>query len=273
MKRIAWLTDVHLNFLDDRGRRQFTDSLASQSPDAVLLSGDIAESPSVVPCLREMAEAVCRPIYFVLGNHDFYRGSIRETKAEVNRLAAASEWLVYLSASEAVELTPTTALVGHDGWGDALLGDYDNSNVMLSDFFLIEELKKWSRGLMDLDRSGLRSELSVLGSQAARHFAEQLPKALERYPRVVAVTHVPPFREAAWFEGEYSDDAWLPFFACKAVGDCLLEVMRARPDRQLLVLCGHTHGSGQTQILDNLRVLTGGAEYGQPTIQQILEFD
>ena len=31
------------------------------------------------------------------------------------------------------------------------------------------------------------------------------------------------------------------------------------------------HGSGQTQILDNLQVLTGGAEYGRPEIQRVLE--
>ena len=53
----------------------------------------------------------------------------------------------------------------------------------------------------------------------------------------------------------------------------MLDVMRTRPDRELVVLCGHTHGSGRTQILDNLRVLTGGARYGEPRIGEILEFE
>ena len=43
--------------------------------------------------------------------------------------------------------------------------------------------------------------------------------------------------------------------------------------RELLVLCGHTHGSGETQILDNLHVLTGGAKYGEPAIQRVFEFE
>ena len=34
------------------------------------------------------------------------------------------------------------------------------------------------------------------------------------------------------------------YFACKAVGDLLLEVMGNRPHNQLTVLCGHTHHDG-----------------------------
>ena len=40
MKRVAWLTDVHLNFLEHVDRRQFVRSVAEASPDAVLLGGD-----------------------------------------------------------------------------------------------------------------------------------------------------------------------------------------------------------------------------------------
>jgi 3',5'-cyclic-AMP phosphodiesterase len=48
-------------------------------------------------------------------------------------------------------------------------------------------------------------------------------------------------------------------------------VMQANPQSRLLVLCGHTHGNGETRILDNLQVLTGGAEYGRPEIQRVLD--
>jgi Icc protein len=273
MKRVAWLTDIHLNFLDDAGRRGFFRSVAGQAPGAVLVSGDIAESPDLVQRLREMADAVDCPVYFVLGNHDFYRGSIAQTRKEVTELAAGAESLVYLSVADAVELAPATALVGHDGWADARLGDFYRSDVLLNDFLLIEELKRWDLSTWQLDRPLLEARLHALGDEAADHLARVLPEALESHRMAVVVTHVPPFRQAAWYQGRYSDDAWLPFFACKAVGDVLLEVMRRRPDRELLVLCGHTHGSGQTQVLENLRVLTGGAEYQKPTIQEIFEFD
>ena len=78
------------------------------------------------------------------------------------------------------------------------------------------------------------------------------------------LTHVPPFREACWHRGQISDDDWLPHFACRAVGEVLVEAMAAHPECEMTVLCGHTHSPGEAQVLPNLRVLTGGAEYGRP---------
>lgn len=39
--------------------------------------------------------------------------------------------------------------------------------------------------------------------------------------------------------------------------------------RDVLVLCGHTHGEGEALVLPNLRVQTGGADYGAPRIALI----
>ncbi|MFA6486593.1 MAG: hypothetical protein WCT40_04490 [Candidatus Magasanikbacteria bacterium] len=81
---------------------------------------------------------------------------------------------------------------------------------------------------------------------------------------------MPPFRESCWHEGKISDDNYLPHFSCKSVGDMMIKIMRAKPDCQLEVLCGHTHSSGHAQILDNLSVITGKASYGKPEIQKII---
>ncbi len=39
----------------------------------------------------------------------------------------------------------------------------------------------------------------------------------------------------------------------------------------MTVLCGHTHSSGVVQILENLSVRTGAAEYGEPKLQDVLD--
>ena len=163
-----------------------------------------------------------------------------------------------------------TALVGHDGWADARLGDLETSNVFLNDYVAIRELRKW-KGEFALDKPALRAALNALGDEAARHFENVLQEAVAKYPSVIAVTHVPPFKEAAWYDGRHSDDNYLPHFACKATGDVMRKVMEANPQSRLLVLCGHTHGTGEVRILENLHVLTGGAEYGNPVIQRILD--
>ena len=72
--KIAWATDIHLNFLDRPGRQDFYRAVEALGAEAVAVSGDIAESPTVVALLEEMAWALTMPIYFVLGNHDTYPG-------------------------------------------------------------------------------------------------------------------------------------------------------------------------------------------------------
>jgi predicted MPP superfamily phosphohydrolase len=59
----------------------------------------------------------------------------------------------------------------------------------------------------------------------------------------------------------------MPWFTCVAAGEALRHALEARPECRALVVCGHTHGSGEAQILPNLRVLTGGAVYGAPAAQ------
>ncbi len=268
--KLAWATDIHLNFLDDHERRRFLESLRGQA-DALVVTGDIAESNSLGEILRQMSSVLDVPVYFVLGNHDFYRGSVAGTRAGVAEMLGGSGNLVYLSQASVVELTPDTALVGHDGWADGRLGDLDGSEVILNDFLLIDELRHW-RDHHTLDKPALRRMLETLGDEAAAYLKSVLIPAAERYSQVIVATHVPPFREAAWHEGQTSGDDYLPFFACKAVGDVLLEAAKSHPDCQVLVLCGHTHGGGEVQVRENLRVLTGPAEYGKPKIERVLSF-
>ncbi len=115
--------------------------------------------------------------------------------------------------------------------------------------------------------------LKALADESAGHLRRVLPLALAQYRDVVLVTHVPPFREACWHEGGISNDQWLPHFTCHATGQVIMEIMPAHPDNRLTVLCGHTHGQGETQPLQNVQVVTGGAQYGAPAIGRVFEFD
>ena len=264
MKAI-WLTDIHLEFLDESGFRYFIRDLCNKNADAILISGDIAQAPTVGDYLLRIAQTLAIPVYFVLGNHDYYNGSVPDVRAAVTDLSYGVNNLHCLNACGPVYLNSTTSLVGHDGWGDARLGDYHNSTVILNDFLLIFDFA-------GLHREELRQQLNHLGHEAAEHFRTVLPEALSVTEHVVVVTHVPPFVEAAWYEGQYCDPDWLPFFSCKAVGDVLSQVMQKHQDKRMTVLCGHTHGGGRSQILPNLVALTGAAEYGYPAIQEIFEW-
>jgi len=263
MKRLVWVTDIHLNFIYNSRIERLCRAIRRQSPDAVLIAGDIGEADSVAGYLRRLETMLQQPVYFVLGNHDYYFGLISEVRASILDLCRASSLLHWLVEESVIELTPATCLVGHDSWADGRYGLGDRSEMLLSDHFLIKDF-------VGLSASGRYRLLNELGDMAAAHFERVLPEALARYPSVILLTHVPPFREACWYEGRISDDEALPHFACKAVGDVLRRELAARPDRRLTVLCGHTHGAGTVDILPNLRVITGGAEYGSPHVQDAI---
>lgn len=264
--KLAWLTDIHINFVKAPDFRTFLDEIVRAAPDSVLITGDIGEAHSCAAYLQTMAKELAKPVYFVLGNHDFYTGSFASVRESMRILTKSTPNLIWLTESNVVELAPHSALVGHDTWADARLGDFAHTPVMLNDFLLIEDLKLKPPEV-------IRARMEAAADAGAAHLRTLLPKALEKHNYVICGVHVPPFTEAAWHEGKHSDKDWLPFFASKASGDAILEAAKKFPEKKLTVLCGHTHGSGEFSPLPNVTVLTGGAEYGKPMIQKIFELD
>ncbi len=263
MKRIAWLTDIHLDFLSPQKVKAFCRSIVEHNPEAVLIGGDIGDARTIKVYLRMLEDELYRPIYFVLGNHDYYYGSITGVRTAIKEICDRSDWLHWLPAVGVVELTKETGLIGIDSWADGRLGNYWNSMVLLNDYSLIKELT-------GLDQKARLIKLNELGDIAAAELKAVLSQALDRFQRVIFLTHVPPFKEACWHEGNISHDHWLPHFSCKAVGKALVECMRSYPNCEVTVLCGHTHSGGYAQILTNLNVKTGCAIYGGPRLNELL---
>ncbi len=149
----------------------------------------------------------------MLGNHDFYGGSIQGIEDKARAFSTANESpqrnrsVLWLSESKPVDLGDGRRLIGTGGWGDAR--------------------------------------------------------------EILVLSHVPPFREAAWHQGRPSDEDFLPFFACHATGEVLITEAERRPECSITVLCGHTHGIGTSQIRPNLVVHTTGAEYGHPQFHDL----
>ena len=211
MERITWLTDIHLNFLSPQRVNAFCRVVVEHNPEAVLIGGDIADARNIKVYLRILEDKLYRPIYFVLGNHDYYHGSIAGMRTEIKKLCDRSDWLHWLPAAEVVKLTEETRLIGIDSWADGRLGNYQNSMVLLNDYSLIKEPT-------GLDQKVRLIKLNELGGIAAADLRDVLPRALVRFPHVLLLTHVPPLKEACWHDGSISSDHWLPHFSCQAFG-------------------------------------------------------
>lgn len=269
--RLVWITDPHLNFLNTQELNEFIESVRVVQPDALAITGDIAEAPNVRTYLMLLETRLGVPVYFVFGNHDFYNGSIAEVRKWGKEITHGKHKLFWMPAEGVVELTSTTALVGVDGWGDGHFGKPNDSNVFLHDWMAIRELLLPRCQSRDTHISYRVPMLNRLGEEEASSLRPQLEQALLQYEHVYIITHVPPWKESTWHQGKHSDDDWLPWFSCKAVGEVIVELAEKFPDKKVTVLCGHTHGRGVSHIRDNVVAYTGGAKYHYPEIQMVLE--
>lgn len=258
--RIAWITDPHLNHYRPGGAA-FGREVLRDDPDAVVITGDIAESGSIRLLLTDFAEAVGVPVYFVLGNHDAYYSSIARTQQTAKELTAAH----YLTRSRPIRIG-NSVLAGHDGFYDARSGDPMGSGFGLWDFEVIEELA-------NLPRMALVSRLHELAARWAPEAAASLDEAALMAGdggRVLFATHVPPFPGAAWHRGELSNAEARPWFVSVTMGETLIKAAERYTSVHFDVLCGHSHSEGILRVLDNLIVYTGEAEYGRPAVYRVL---
>lgn len=261
--RLVWTTDPHLNHVPRPTWEQWIDAIASLGADGVVITGDISEGDDVVFQLHRMAQTLALPIYFVLGNHDFYQSSIGNTRESVIAATRENDLLRYLTDCPVLELDQHVYLIGEDGWGDAVEGDYEASPVRLNDFQLIDDFQR-------VDPGQWKQQLQQIGADSARRLEAKLKALPEPAREVLVVTHVPPFRQACWYEGHTTNDDWAPFFVCGQVGRVLRNASQSRRELRFTVLCGHTHNAGVAQLASNLVVHTGAADYGHPDVEGVV---
>lgn len=259
--KLIWTSDVHLNFLHNQAeyRKEFYDKLKDAEGDSILITGDIAESSNVVQYIEEMQAAVGKPVYFVLGNHDFYGSSVLAVKQSVKHLG-------YLPKNMGTPLSDDTILMGVDGWGDTRNGDYENSHLTMSDWLHIDDLRKeYGKGM-----SALKVQLMKLADADARKLERRVLAAIKKgYKRIIIATHVPPFEEVCLNAGKKSTPSGLPFFSSRCLGEVILPIAKKHPNIDILWLSGHTHSRARHKPCNNLLSKVAKANYFYPQIEEI----
>lgn len=264
-KQILWVTDIHEDSCTPESLNLFIEEIARHDAPAVLVGGDTSNGQKSLDFLEILAEKTGKSLYFVLGNHDFYGHKIHDIREKAFALSQRNPNIHYLSDGDVCSLSESTGLIGHDGWADGRVGDFIQSTVSLGDYFLIDDLK---------DREGkeLLDILHQLGDEAAEILGNSLEKALKKFSKIIMITHVPPFKEVCCYHGMPCDDNWGPHFVCDAMGKKIFSLMKAHPDVEILVLCGHSHTNAEAQILPNVRAVAAESILGAPSIQGTVWF-
>jgi predicted MPP superfamily phosphohydrolase len=279
MGKYAWATDIHLDHIDiDERLVDFAKSLVATEPPGVFITGDISNAQRLVYHLSVIERVVQRPVFFVLGNHDYYGGEIDVVRKSMRDLSNMSQYLKYLPLSSYVALTPSTALVGHDGWYDAYHGDADRSRFTMNDWVMIKDFVPHSGGGKYMrtmgaikDRAALVAHARKLAHEGVMHVHNGIKSAARYHKNIVVMTHYPPFKESHVYGGRVGDDEAQPWFTSKMMGDMLLDAAKAYPGVNFTVLAGHTHGRYDGKPVSNLEVHVGGADYGRPQLAGLIE--
>lgn len=270
---LDWITDPHLDHLRDEDMLlDFFRKLNSRESGALLVTGDIAESRTIYDFLELLSGAYQKPVFFVLGNHDYYGAWMSETRERVRAVCAGvpSGILNWLPDAGPVFLEKRVAVVGHDGMYDAREGTA-GLELLMSDLY-------FPKGIYDLADALNHSTRALLEKleEVARESADCVQKSVEvavkkGARKVLVLTHVPPFLEASYFRGKPSEPRFRPWYVNVTLGERLLEMSSRYPKVQFRVFAGHTHGRREVWMTDNLHVRVGPARYGR--LPQFLELD
>lgn len=269
------VADLHYDFINNLNNIKVLNGLGkphkSQQIDGIILIGDIANYFDLKITLNIIADSCKVPIYFVLGNHDYYGSGIKETKqlaVEISKKTKGRKKIIYLSDDMIYPLTNSSCLIGQDLFYDTLAGNYFGSSVQLSDFFCIKDLKVRDKRLM------YQLIIQPLLSEELAQLNKKILFAIKRnYTSILIVTHFPIFIENCTYKGKISDDDWLPYFCCKSAGRLISEYAKLHPKVNFIVMSGHTHEFTHKKILPNLLSRTLYAKYGEPNLDYVIRVD
>jgi len=276
MKIFAWATDIHLDCTNDASERVKSLLKSAGDADCLLVSGDISVAPMLAKHLQLLDSLAERPVYFVLGNHDFYFSDISTVRRDVASVCRSSSFLCYLSHIPFVKIEKNTALVGHDGWYDAGNGSVEHSQLIMNDWIKIGDYSPACRNTpqgIEISKLEIVNIARSICQVGVKHIAEGIKAAArEKNETIVVVTHVPPFMES-YVPNEKKpmrvQDA-LPWYTCRMMGDMLLRAAKSFPEIKFKVFSGHVHSQYKGNILPNLEVRVGKSEYGTPQLAGII---
>jgi len=267
-KLLAWSSDTHFNLTTAKRIKKFCKEITHEDDCiGLILTGDIAESDSTISFLTELHKQIKVPIYFVLGNHDFYKSDIATvTQNMINNLPVDIHWLTRI---DYIRLNDTTCIVGNENWWDGRAGSLRSLGLldgvlMAPDYILIGDIA-W------LSKEQRFEKLRELADLCTQQIIMKLSNAFRDFEEVILCVHVPPFAESCDHGGKPMTDNLLPHFTSKALGDALVEFMSIRKEKKLTVLAGHTHENTVYKPLKNLTVKVANASYFSPKVHKFIK--
>lgn len=245
-----WATDIHLNYFSDEYISNFGKSLGTEyKAEGLIISGDISLGTKLERNLKTLSDAIQIPIYYVLGNHDYWYSSFEEIDSLLDSLSLDSG-LIDLNKNS-IQINEDTILTGFTGWYDCKFGKID-PEVKMSDWIKIADYKDKDYIKVSQDRS----EKYLSFEDKALSFKDKNIK------NQIIVTHFPPFEKLIKEKKEAK-----PFYGSSNAGQTLINVSKHYD--KVICLSGHTHNRASYHR-KNLSCYVGEACRGKPSLAGII---
>lgn len=264
-KKFLWFSDIHLERASSYDKIKFLYSLIKEKPAGIFLTGDISNGIKLCYHLRIIAIIANCPIYFSLGNHDYYFSSLEKTTNKLRRLCQKHKNLIWLNDIKFARLSKKTAVIGVDGWYDVDKGNpnllkYTTDWLFVKDFrklpSIVERMDLWKKIAYD---SALNAEIKI----------NEVINA--GFKNIYLLTHFPPWQEATKDVGSIFENFWISYNTNLTLGRKIKEVMSKHNNIRLTVLSGHTHEQSIVWIRKNIQCIVNDSNYlGGPQIRNII---
>jgi len=265
--KIFWYTDTHLDLCFPWSKNKFIKHINKEKPNGIFLTGDISNGKNTPKDLEFLASNIECPIYFVLGNHDFHFSSIKDIYDSIRALCIKYNNLIWMTDSSPQYINNnSTAIIGTEGWYDAMVGNPFYIRFTF-DWFQIKEFSAMSS--MNERIEGFRE----LASKSCEIIEKQLLKVCNNseVKTIYLLTHFPCWVEATRDVGTLMEKFWLPYNTNLRLGKLIEKIMKKYPAKQLIVLSGHIHDDAWIHVSNNIECKVNKAKYlGTPRNEEYI---
>lgn len=258
--KYLWLTDCHTKIVD---RFRLLNAVLQSRPYGVFLTGDMSEGFAFLSDLEFLGKKIGRPLYFVLGNHEFWGSSFEKTYNGVRALCQQYKNLIWLDEAGIVPLNEQTACIGIGGWYDARTGNPDYLKYTF-DWWAIKDFRQLPNMKARIEK------FRAIADESAKIITARLEEAIETYKVVYLLTHYPPYVEADRANNWISEKFYEPYNTNVVLGQAIDKVMEKHKKRYLHILCGHTHSPVQIVRSRNVECRVGRGSYYKISDEEII---
>ncbi|GGI89055.1 metallophosphoesterase family protein [Legionella impletisoli] len=240
--RTLWLTDLHVNRLDEEHYTDLFNRIQASEADGIWITGDIGDPPLNWIFLEDLFCKFTKPIYFVLGNHDYYGLKVDEARQKARNLSYAYPNAHYLT-SEAGFVFKEYFITGIGCWGNT-------GNIPLRE-------NTWDSDaiydLLRLNLEQLKTKVNQLGEQDASILLQKCAAGITKTIKTLVIfTHVPPIEAMQGRNPVRALEENRTVYYSFALSNALKQLLETYPEIDIRVYSGHLHQAQAYQITDRL---------------------